>query len=370
MKLPLGDCLIPLSAGEPVRWCAMRRAIAAGVAATAFFLASFAWAQSVAVVAATPADEAVVIYLTQQFEGGVTWRVAANARDPEALMAEARTWPERLVVMVDSQQAVVRVLRVSDGTILSRRLDPATATAPYAVALAGVELLELAGHAPETAPPPAVAAEPPRQEPPSLPPASPPPKPHQVELRVSVTAGGVFTHSIDGDVGLNQAFFGAGFVLILPRQWNLAIELRGAGLGSDDQTVRPLSRISSATVEYDRTELGLRLTAGQRDGRLVASGYLEGGPAFVDASGVATLPRDSPDGDEGEEIQGGADRLAPWFGGGGELRYMLIGGFSVGASAGVVLFPRAFSYEAGGETAFDEGNVHLRAQALVMWEGP
>src|SRR5204863_7771353 len=118
-----------------------------------------ALADTVALITATPASDAAARYLSAQIDLPVVRRYSANARHLDKLVEEARaSWREDLVVIVDADRAVVSVVRPADGTIGSRALSSSAARAPYAIALAAVELLELVRGAP-----PAHAAALPRQ---------------------------------------------------------------------------------------------------------------------------------------------------------------------------------------------------------------
>ena len=78
---------------------------------------------TVAVVTAGAGAEPAAHYLETQLDHPAVRRHSENARHLDALVAEARAgWHEELVVIVDTERAVVSVVRPEDGTIGSRRL--------------------------------------------------------------------------------------------------------------------------------------------------------------------------------------------------------------------------------------------------------
>ena len=74
-------------------------------------LAPIALAQNVAVIAATPSDEPAALHLVTQIEGDATRRtteLGARAREADRA-GSGRQWPERMVVVIDTESGVVKV---------------------------------------------------------------------------------------------------------------------------------------------------------------------------------------------------------------------------------------------------------------------
>src|SRR5206468_1490748 len=124
----------------------LRSAIAIAIAV--LLGSSVAPAQEVGLVGVGRSDAPVIDALEASIEGTRRHRLEAVGR-PSVLWDQVRRWSERFVVVVDTAQATVEVVRPEDGTVISRVLDPTAArSAPHAVALAAAELLELAREAP------------------------------------------------------------------------------------------------------------------------------------------------------------------------------------------------------------------------------
>jgi hypothetical protein len=266
------------------------------------------------------------------------------------LTTEARSrFPEDLVVVVDAERASVSVLRPSDGTIGSRALGEQAARAPYAVALAAVELLEIV-----------------RNAPPAHAPAAPPP-PRTLLVRISTDSGIIQSIGTTGSVGLLEPTAGVdvGFARPGSHVWLLG-GLRVAGLvpTSHDLTlVLPMGE-SSGRIEYGRDDLSLRFGIAHRQGPSAVFGWADLGVAFIhvhsqDSTGAYTTTD---------------RRSAIWLGFGAELRYTVVGGLALGIGAGVAFLPvasRFYSSPAGNPTdlvALQEDPVDLRARASVIWE--
>ena len=217
-----------------------------------------AGAETVALVTASSSSDEAARYLATQIDLPVVRRETPNARHLDALVTEARTsWHEDLVVVIDTDNAVVSVVRPADGTIGSRALSPTAVSAPYAVALAAVELLEIVRSAP-----PARSA------------ALPSPESSGVGTRWSFDAGIVQSVTTSGNIGLLQPTIGADLELGRPRRsvW-FSLGLHATGLapiqrqqvlllasGPDDRGI----------IQYGKNEVGLRLGIGHRQGAAAA----------------------------------------------------------------------------------------------------
>ncbi len=332
----------------------MRPFVTAAVVAAfgaAFLHTDPAQAETVALVTASPSSEAAARYFSTQTELPVVRRQSHNSRDLDALVGEARTsWPEALVVVLDADRAVVSVLRPGDGTVGSRRLDAPAAAAPYAVALAAAELLEIVRDAPS-----ARAA--------ALVPTVPPPLTTRWVIGLEVLE----TVSINGDVGLVRPAAGVDLD-VSPRASSLwlGIGLHVSGLvplQRDQVLVLPNGPDDHGRLEYERNELSLRVALGQRYGRAEALGYAEGGVAFIDVKAI----------DHRADLVAEDNRATPWFGFGAELRYRLWAGVSLGVGAGLAWLPSPSSFytsppgPSATVPALAEGSVEIRARAGFAW---
>jgi hypothetical protein len=337
------------------------------IVTNSLFAAGAAIAQTVAVVVASEADAAAAEYLLRQIEGGATRHATAVARDRDALLAEARqSWSERLIVVLDTERATIHVIRMWDGTALSRALDPQVArSSPYAVAVAAVELLELAGHepaapAPPVAPAPVAPPPPPPIEP--MPAPRPMPPARTLALHATLSLGGLLSLSLGGDVVLLQPSGGLGMQLRDARSpWFFGAAAHGATFGARRRSVvptTPIERASEIEVEYDRSEAVLRLLGGYQNSNLSAYAAGDVGAAFI-----STTPY------IGEERSvGGRDRVALALGLAGGLRYGLGEGFALDGALGAGWLSGARSYQAAGTDAFDEGALQLRFSIGFFWE--
>ncbi len=356
--------------GSTVRLCPLLAAMGVVLSATA------ARASGVAVVVAHERDVAAAEHVAAGLGAGVVRRVASAPEDVQLLLEEARrAWPEELVVVLDTGRRSVRVLRVSDGTVLSRVLEHLVAErSPYAVSVAALELLELVGfppRPPEAEPPP----EPARPEPPPAPvsfPVQPPRAPASVRPDPGpspafvVLGGAMLDAAADGDLALVQPALGAEFQLRF-RPWVATAGARVSAFGGRQRSVAPgagADQIFDADVEYARTDVGLRAGFGTRDGDATALAIVQGGLGFVSVTGVGELR------DGGPSRDGEVSRLVPWFGGGGELRYGVGAGLGIGLDVGVAFQPSSASYTVDGTSAYDEGNYHVRGGVLAFWESP
>jgi hypothetical protein len=333
----------------------LRVLAAVGASAFALLMATKAIAmQTVAIVTASPASNEAAAHLRTQIDHPVVFRATPNARFLDALMAEARdSWPEELVVVVDTERAVVSVVRPSDGTIGSRTLAPSAARAPYAVALAAVELLEIVERAPEAR----SAALPERQ-------------PRGLRTRLALDFGLLQSVSTNGEVGLFRPTAGVDLEFSQERNpvW-VGVGVHGSGLAPmhrDQALVLPGGPDERGSIEYARNEVSLRPSIGHRQGPAAVVGWLD--------LGLASVRTTARDGDS--NVVAVDSRAAFWLGLGGELRYTIGAGFSLGIGAGVAWLPvtsRFYASPPGTPSAvpaFVEGALELRARAAVVWEAP
>jgi len=309
-------------------------------------------ANAVAIVTASKDSELAARSLSTQLDLPTVRRPTENARHLDRLVVEARTkWHEDLVVVVDAEQATVSVLRPSDGTIGSRTLGESASRAPYAVALAAVELLEIVRNAPPAHSPPSESA-PPRRS---------------LVLRMSFDFGLVQSVGTSGNLGLLEPTAGADLMLARPASPGFLLAgVHATGLvpTQRDLTLVLPSGDSRGRVDYLRDELSARFGIGHRQGPSAVFGWGDVGVAFIHIRA-----RDL-DGSFSSEDR----RAAIWLGVGAELRYTVIAGLALGIGAGVAFLPvpsRFFASPPGSATALtalQEDGVELRARASVIWE--
>src|SRR5260221_2500978 len=304
-------------AGGPFEQSTMRvvrillKAAAVALALAGVLSARTAAAATVALVIASPSSDAAARYLSTQIDLPVIRRASPNARRLDRLLAEARAgWHEDLVVIVDSDRATVSVVRPADGTIGSRTLSGSAAGAPYAVALAAVELLEIVRGAP-----PAHAA--------ALPEARPP----SVHPRFGLEAGVVQSVATSGNMALLEPT--AGIDLELFRETSpawIALGVHASGLSPSRRDVTllfPQGIDGRGSVEYRRDELSLRLGVGHRQGPSAVIGWWD-----LVLAHIRVTARGAPG-----SFQAYDRRTAFWLGGGAELPYTLVGGVALGTGA-------------------------------------
>jgi hypothetical protein len=334
---------------------AVALAVAGLVASVAGGSPGAAWAASankVAIVTASPRSDSAARYLATQIDLPTVRRASDNARQPDLLVKEARAkWQEDLVVVVDSERATVSVVRPSDGTISSRTLSAEAAAAPYAMALAAVELLEIVRNAPpaHTAP---ERARPPRG----------------VIVHLAIDAGIIQSVGISGNLGLLEPTIGVdvGFSRDKSPVW-LLVGLHASGLvplERDLTLIVPMIGPTRGSIEYRRDEVSVRFGIGHRQGPSAVFGWADLGLAFIrldawDSQGISTATD---------------ERTAIWLGLGAELRYTVVGGFALGIGAGVAFLPVPSRFYASPQgsttelTALREDGVELRARASLIWE--
>lgn len=317
-------------------------------------LSSRALAETIAIVTAPGTSEEAARYFRSQVDRPVAALETTNARDLDALVREARQkWHKDLIVIIDAERATVSVIRPWDGTISSRALDESASSAPYAVALAAVELLELV----RAAPPARSAALPGAPMRPIVP-------------RASVDIGILESVSKNGEIGLLQPTTGVDIELSRePHAFWIAFGVHATGLSPTQRTqplLLPKGTDEKGVIEYARTEVSLRLSIGDRQGQSAAVGWCDVGAAVARATAydrtVTAIASDQ--------------RTLFWLGVGGELRYRLGADFSLGIGAGGAFLPVTSRFiasppgAAAPVPAFEESPVEFRARLALIWESP
>jgi hypothetical protein len=305
---------------------------------------------AVAIVTASPASNAAARYLATQIDLPTDRRESKNARRLDKLLPEARaSWPEDLVVVVDAEQATVSVLRPSDGTISSRALDESATRAPYALALAAVELLEIVRNAPPAHGPPTHAP------------------PRSLVLRLSADFGLIQSVGTSGNLGLLEPTVGVDVAFTRPGSpvWLLTgIHATGLVPSEHDLSLVLPAGPSRGRDDYNRDELSARFGIGHRQGPSAVLGWADTGIAFIHVHA----------GDSAGTFTSDDRRAAIWLGLGAELRYTVVSGLALGIGAGVAFLPvasRFFASPPGSSTeltALQEDSLELRARASVIWE--
>jgi hypothetical protein len=330
---------------------AVALAVAVAVASGSVSAAGAAAGNTVAIVIASPASDSAARYLATQIDLPTVRRGSDNARQPDLLLKEARAkWNEDLVVVVDSERGTVSVVRPSDGTVGSRTLSADAAAAPYAVALAAVELLEIVRNAPPAHTPPEQSR-----------------SPRGVVVHLAFDAGIVQSVGTSGNLGLLEPTIGfdVGFSRSKSPVWLLAgVHASGLVPSERDLTLILPAGPTRGSVEYLRNEVALRFGIGHRVGPSAVFGSADLGLAFIRLHAQDSLGTSSV-------ID---QRTSIWLGLGAELRYTVVGGFALGIGAGVAFLPvpsRFYASPQGSSTeltALREDGVELRARASVIWE--
>jgi hypothetical protein len=333
------------------------------LAVAVFLLSETARAASgsgVALVVTSPAGEPAARYFTTQVEQPIARRSSAHTGRLDILIVEARLyWPERLVVVIDLDRKTVSAARPADGTVATRLLSADAVRAPYAVALAATELLELVDNTPLA------------RSAPVNPPVTAEPEPAKAESSASVSptvSGGVeLAQSSSGDVGLIQPILGVDlrFLSTSSPLWFSA----GAHVGGLVGRTRrqplglPDGPDADATVDYNRNQVAVRGALAHESGEGAAVAYLDLG-----ASSIGVTARDS-----GGRIVKEDARLAVFGGFGGELRRSLIQGLWLAVGAGIAFFPVTSHFLASPENsdakiaAFEEGHLEARVHLSLIW---
>lgn len=329
-----------------------RFAMGAALAVCVLASASRAVAETIAIVTASPASDEAARYFRTQVDQPAALVETTNARDLEALVREARRkWHKDLVVVLDAERATVSVVRPSDGTISSRALDEKASSAPYAVALAAVELLEIV----RTAPPARSAA-------------LPRPAPRPLVPRAAVDIGLVESVSKNGEIGLLQPTTGIDIELSRdPNSFWVGFGVHATGLSPMRRAqilVLPDGPDENGTIEYARTEVSLRLSIGDRQGASAAVGWADVGAAVARTTAF----------DRSVTPVATDQRPLFWLGLGGELRYRLGADFSLGIGAGGAFLPVTSTFfasppgAASPVAAFEESPIEFRARIALIWE--
>jgi hypothetical protein len=324
----------------------------AAVAGALVFVLPARAEDSVAVITASPASEEAARYLSSQTDLTVVRRTSINARNLTGLLEEARAaWRERLVVVLDADFRVVSVIRPEDGTISSRALAPSAAVAPYVVAVAAAELLDLVQHAPSATP--GTVSE-----------GSPPPL--GTLARLVLDAGILQTVAVNGQINLLQPTGGLDFMFARrgsPLWLGGGVHATGLGQFQRDQVLTLQNGAEvDGSIEYRRSELSLRVLLTHRDGRVAATVWSDLGFAFVKTETFSSVGLLSTD-----------RRQSLWLGLGAEFRYSLVDGLSLGLGVGAGWFPVTSQFYASAPgappvLAFEESSFDLRVRASLGWE--
>jgi hypothetical protein len=303
--------------------------------------------REVAILIAGPADEPVAAQLGEVLPEPPTRRTAGGIESDRALIEAAAAFPEPFVIALDVGHGIVRVLRVEDATVVSRAFDPAAAgTAPYAVALAVAELLELAREAPRASPDlPAPAAARGRT-----------PAPAALRLRVAILGGGSFSAAVDESTSwlapaiAAQALVGRGH-----DPWWFGAGVTGAPIAQFSREVVDQGFV----VHYRRSEIGAQLIAARRVRSTTLLLSIDGIAAWVRAvaeSPTATLPDHR--------------RITLGLGPGVALRLDLGAGISLQVGATGIYTPGPARYLVRRSVVISEGFFQVRGGVMLGWESP
>jgi len=326
---------------------------AAAVAGALLFVLPAHAEDAVAVITATPASEEAARYLASQTDLRVVRRVSINARNLAALLQEARAaWGEPLVLVLDADLRVVSVIRPEDGTISSRALAPSAAVAPYVVAVAAAELLDLVQHAPSATPGTVSEGS---------------PHPASTVARLVLDAGILQTVAANGQINLLQPT--AGFDFMFARRGStlwLGAGVHASGLGTyhrEQVLSLPTGPDPNGTIDYTRSELSLRVLMTHRQGKVGVTGWTDFGFAFVRTQTFTST----------DALLSTDRRQALWLGLGAEFRYSLMNSLSLGIGLGLGWFPVTSEFYASAPgsypiLAFEESSFDLRARASLGWE--
>lgn len=321
--------------------------VVAGVAPTA------AQDARVSVVLAGDVDAAAAAQLDAVLQTRPLRRVVDEPRDESSVLATARAqnWPEPYVALLDVGRARVCVVRITDRTVATRLLDPDVAReSPYAVALAAAELLDL------------VRDEPPVDEAssPAPPPAARPPSASERSLGLAMLAGAMLVTGPGGDVSLVEPALGAQLVA---RPWRgtfvTTLGLSAGLLGSLHRRTSGAIPAQDAWVDYDRSDLGVSLYAGDDERGAMLLGGFDATLSFVSVQAT-----DASGGVLGEDA-----RVVFTPGVGVALRYPIASRFFVQLGAGAGVPTGRTTYLVRGAPAVNEGAVHLRGTLLLGFGG-
>jgi hypothetical protein len=309
--------------------------------------ASSAFAQA-AVIVRTPQDAEVAQQLGSLVDFPVRERPEA-ARPLGAILIDARSWPERYVVVIDRSSASVQVLRAEDGTVFSRVLAPEVMdTSQYAVALTTAELLHWLHAEPRAAA--ATRATFART-------FAPEPAPSALGF---AALGELDLRTSPGqDASLTRLALGAELQLDRRLPWWFAL---GAQVTTPASLTRKLDGASAPAgvdhVEYSSTDAALQLAIGRSLGGAGLIGALGAGVSAV------SIDARSASG----ALAGSNDRLVGFLGLGLSLRYPLAWGFGFALGADGQLALQHARYRVQGEPVLEEGMWRVATHVGLVWE--
>lgn len=272
-------------------------------------------------------------HLGDQIQGLQVLKTTTAALSIEALVKRAGAeWPSGLAVALDNTHHQVVVVRPADGTVLSRGLDPARRTTPYAVAVAALEMLDLAGE--EIGPAVVVTS--------------------TTGARLGFAVDGTFVASFaPGGEGL-VPMAGAGAHLVLRGQrWWGSFGIGARAFGAHQ------AALLGYDLDYRRLDFEARFGLGRTFGRVELMGSADLGGSFVRIEAQ----------EEGEVV-GQDQRVSPWAGPTLELRVVLGAGFALKASTGLAFVVNRARFLVQGEPAFEEGAVRWVSSVGVLWASP
>lgn len=275
-------------------------------------------------------------HLSDQLDELETLKTTTTALSAAAVVPRAAVeWPDHLVVALDNTSHQVVVVRPKDGTVLSRALDPTQRTTPYAVAVAALELLDLAGE-----------------------------EIGRIEVQTS-TPGASLSVAVEGTGVLSYAPGGEGAVPMVGAAAWLALRgsrsrwWGGVGLGTRLLGVHR-AEAGGYAIDYERLDFEARFGLGRRYGRFDGLLSADVGGSFVaiettDLSGV---------------VASREQRVSPSAGLSLEGRLLLGAGFALKASTGLSFVVNRARFLVQGEPVFEEGAIRWTSALGVLWESP
>lgn len=275
-------------------------------------------------------------HLGDQLEALEVLKTTTTALAVTAVVPRATAeWPDHLVVALDNTTHQVIVVRPKDGTVLSRALDPAQRTTPYAVAVAALELLDLAGEEVGRVAVQTSSA--------------------GASLTLAVEATGVLSWAPGGEGGVPMVGAGAWLALRGSRsRWWGAVGLGARLLGEHRAEARGYA------VDYRRLDFEARFGLGRRYGRLDGLVSADVGGSFVAIETTTLIGA----------VASREQRVSPSAGLSLEGRLLLGAGFALKASTGLSFVVNRARFLVQGEPVFEEGAIRWTSGLGVLWESP
>lgn len=275
-------------------------------------------------------------HLSDQLENLEILKTTTSALSASALVPRAAAdWPDHLVVALDNSSHQVVVVRPKDGTVLSRALDPGQRTTPYAVAVAALELLDLAGE-----------------------------EVGRVAVQTS-TAGASLSVAVEGTGVISWAPSGEGLVpMIGAGAWLALRGSRSSWWGAVGLGARILGEHLAETgayrIDYDRLDFEARFGLGRHYGRLegLLSADVGGSIVAIETTTLAGV------------VASREQRVSPCAGLSLEGRLRLGAGFALKASTGLSFVVNRARFLVQGEPVFEEGAIRWTSGLGVLWESP